>query len=216
MGSSPRVRGAGRACRHAAEHAGIIPACAGSRPCGRGASGCAWDHPRVCGEQVPPSLDVQARKGSSPRVRGAALPECSRRTCPRIIPACAGSSRRTTCSRRRLGDHPRVCGEQRRMTPAVAGCTGSSPRVRGAAGTIAQKSTSRGIIPACAGSRPRGARRRRPPRDHPRVCGEQEELYAFCRRQGGSSPRVRGAADGGGVVLVAAGIIPACAGSSGP
>ena len=54
---------------------------------------------------------------------------------------------------KKVGDHPRVCGEQ--VDERVHDCVppGSSPRVRGAACASIQDRERTGIIPACAGSR---------------------------------------------------------------
>jgi hypothetical protein len=140
----------------------------------------------------------------------------------------------TTASDRWTTDHPRVRGEQalRDLRPLRAG--GSSPRARGAARPHPRipwrvriiparargaeqparaRAPVRGIIPACAGSRPGQPRPADRPTDHPRVRGEQ-----VCGGHGhhlrlGSSPRARGA-----VLLKLRKpslrrIIPACAGS---
>ena len=71
LGSSPRVRGAGKPVGTSKNVHGIIPARAGSSfhspsPCLLG-----WDHPRACGEQNNRATHMPAQKGSSPRVRGA-------------------------------------------------------------------------------------------------------------------------------------------------
>ena len=52
LGSSPRVRGAGRHLQALGFHPGIIPACAGSRRYVLFNLCSPWDHPRVCGEQT--------------------------------------------------------------------------------------------------------------------------------------------------------------------
>ena len=90
-GSSPRVRGAGDAARGACVSAGIIPARAGSSPMRRGTRSTSTDHPRACGEQCPYLLCDCVGAGSSPRVRGAAVPAHLDRSGLRIIPARAGS-----------------------------------------------------------------------------------------------------------------------------
>ena len=137
-GSSPRVRGAeaqqrqpqGRpgACRR-----GIIPACAGSSPYpGRGITP-ALDHPRVCGEQNHAPQGHRRERGSSPRVRGAAILVEGKHYRYGIIPACAGSSGLGRRRWARVGDHPRVCGEQVDRGVQILEHAGSSPRVRGAA-----------------------------------------------------------------------------------
>ena len=50
--------------------------------------------------------------GSPPRVRGKAPPIPRPIAFARITPACAGKRCRSTRSRCRSGDHPRVCGEK--------------------------------------------------------------------------------------------------------
>ena len=72
-GSSPRVRGilASLTLRPRARR--IIPACAGNT--WRRGCRCIWsaDHPRVCGEYRPSSIERWVGMGSSPRVRGIPL-----------------------------------------------------------------------------------------------------------------------------------------------
>ncbi len=69
-----------------------------------------------------------------------------------------------------------------------------------------------GIIPACAGKRSKGLRRGWRTRDHPRVCGEEATNSWIAIKNKGSSPRVRGRANGVLTKTWANGIIPACAG----
>ena len=113
-GSSPRVRGAEVIHDAGGDRVGIIPACAGSSQRRPAWGRAPWDHPRVCGEQMPGRDLAAAEAGSSPRVRGAA-PRQDRDQRPRgIIPACAGSRTLTARTSPVTGDHPRVCGEQTR------------------------------------------------------------------------------------------------------
>ena len=131
-------------------------------------------------------------KGSSPRVRGTLFKDAGCTVGAGIIPACAGNTTVSKTSRRRSGDHPRVCGEHRDQILQNLRDLGSSPRVRG---TLLQHEGLKilaGIIPACAGNTGKHSPLVRFLRDHPRVCGEHpldiiQELFAL-----GSSPRVRG------------------------
>ena len=70
----------------------------------------------------------------------------------RIIPARAGSSRTPPGRSRARADHPRACGEQRRVYDLHPLTEGSSPRVRGAEQVKAFVVPSARIIPARAGS----------------------------------------------------------------
>ena len=111
-GPSPRVRGAGEAEGDAAHADGTIPAGAGSSS----ASSPLWpspgDHPRGCGEQSRPPVQVAWFAGPSPRVRGAGRRASARAAARGTIPAGAGSRRRPNGCGGGCGDHPRGCGEQ--------------------------------------------------------------------------------------------------------
>ncbi len=152
-GPSPRARGAGRQ-RGAREFGGgTIPACAGSRtPQMRGRSS-RRDHPRVRGEQLRSGDDTGTHTGPSPRARGAdGVPTWSV-IVTRTIPACAGSSGVAGYTGFPRRDHPRVRGEQARMSASVVAELGPSPRARGADHRQHQLQAPGGTIPACAGSR---------------------------------------------------------------
>ena len=201
-------------CDRGSVVSGIIPACAGSSSSTAASAAPTGDHPRVCGEQAMAPETIKPNPGSSPRVRGAEYIECGEWSVNGIIPACAGSRLRGFRRISRRWDHPRVCGEQLRPKSNILTTAGSSPRVRGAVAYETGAVGIFGIIPACAGS----SRRRHPERgnewDHPRVCGEQLFLFACAFALWGSSPRVRGADLDDLVLVMGAGIIPACAGSS--
>ena len=69
----------------------------------------------------------------------------------RLIPACAGKTRRDMTFRACARAHPRVCGENSPDTVIVPWVVGSSPRVRGKQPTLARDDAMAGLIPACAG-----------------------------------------------------------------
>ena len=71
-----------------------------------------------------------------------------------------------------------------------------------------------GIIPACAGSTRRPARRTGARRDHPRLRGEHSRTRRSASPSSGSSPLARGALGGERQNRPVLGIIPACAGST--
>ena len=161
--------------------------------------------------RIRPTLTIV--NGSSPRVRGTVLMMVRRSVSLRFIPTCAGNS---CCSRSSVclvTVHPRVCGEQLRISRVDHQTGGSSPRVRGTdAMPIAPRNT-RGFIPACAGNSCQNSNLATDPPVHPRVCGEQRNHLVQQAAQCGSSPRVRGTASRllGGKTRRR--FIPACAGN---
>ena len=116
--------------------AGIIPADAGSTSIPALVTKARKDHPRGCGEHVTPLLSVSVRSGSSPRMRGAPSVRCrcSRRS--GIIPADAGSTTPQTRVEDFNKDHPRGCGEHAVIEENTLFMPGSSPRMRGALGSL--------------------------------------------------------------------------------
>ena len=154
--------------------------------------------------------------GSSPRVRGAGRWDIVVSASHGIIPACAGSRSKWTRFANHARDHPRVCGEQRKPHRSASPIEGSSPRVRGAGQASSPLPNRHRIIPACAGSRGGERLANGAFRDHPRVCGEQEQSGVGPLLAQGSSPRVRGAGRPPTRSAARHGIIPACAGSRYP
>ena len=131
----------------------------------------------------------------------------------RFIPACAGNSGFTQCSRPRPAVHPRVCGEQ--VVVAVPGprYAGSSPRVRGTDQVRGLRLQQRRFIPACAGNSSVAVRPTAVVPVHPRVCGEQINSLFSDSMDCGSSPRVRGTGAGVFATQRPRRFIPACAGN---
>ena len=150
-GSPPRVRGkvfAFFVCRVA--H-GITPACAGKSRNDRNGLWIWQDHPRVCGEKRCSLSRSPFPRGSPPRVRGKVFliePAFIRN---RITPACAGKSSMDTRNRGTVRDHPRVCGEKRKVAAVCGVPAGSPPRVRGKGKAAETGEMGEGITPACAG-----------------------------------------------------------------
>ena len=131
-----------------------------------------------------------------------------------IIPADAGSTSLKDSEAEKPEDHPRGCGEHR-FRPAGRGrAGGSSPRMRGALGDVAQQLLRTGIIPADAGSTTAWAKWSCPGQDHPRGCGEHGDVVVKMRPLPGSSPRMRGALGLDEKLDTLKGIIPADAGST--
>ena len=114
----------------------------------------------------------------------------------RIIPADAGSTKKSDCTFGIGKDHPRGCGEHLRIASLVSSINGSSPRMRGARLRNARHASGKGIIPADAGSTCRPIQGQDPCQDHPRGCGEHGESELWVPIILGSSPRMRGARSG--------------------
>ena len=194
-GSSPHTRGAQRLAGAGDRVFRIIPAYAGSTPVYTLAVVGVRDHPRIRGEHDRGRPAGAGRAGSSPHTRGAPGSTRISGSRMRIIPAYAGSTPEAPSKCPAPGDHPRIRGEHPRST-----C--GHPR-------------RRGIIPAYAGSTLPGSTRRAARSDHPRIRGEHERRQPAREAGAGSSPHTRGARPGVSLCLLAFGIIPAYAGSTG-
>ena len=111
---------------------------------------------------------------------------------PRLIPACAGKTRRRNPDPANHKAHPRVCGENITIIGDATSTPGSSPRVRGKLRSLDPHIELGRLIPACAGKTPRPPARRPNGQAHPRVCGENCDDGTPLYEDYGSSPRVRG------------------------
>ena len=109
-------------------------------------------------------------------------------------------------------DHPRMCGEKYPFNFHLVVLQGSPPHVRGKVGILDRVTSEVGITPACAGKSCR--KRRGKPRtwDHPRMCGEKDEIQKELNKHLGSPPHVRGKAAAEPFFSLNDGITPACAG----
>ncbi len=68
-----------------------------------------------------------------------------------VTPACAGKSEKQVPFLPPYQDHPRVCGEKKKLSPNFTVYEGSPPRVRGKARGAGVGYMVCGITPACAG-----------------------------------------------------------------
>ena len=109
-----------------------------------------------------------------------------------VTPAYAGKSSASCASWGPERDHPRVCGEKGRRAEESVPRKGSPPRVRGKVNCFWKIIRSKRITPACAGKRRGGGATFRCRWDHPRVCGEKQNLKKSRLTNSGSPPRVRG------------------------
>ena len=171
---------------------GITPAYAGKRCRGQCSSSPSRDHPRVCGEKVQLLPDLCFHKGSPPRMRGKVIPASALAFSSGITPAYAGKSGTRSLPAGRQGDHPRVCGEKVLVAGVSYTGTGSPPRMRGKASRSCWYIFRVGITPAYAGKSIDTRVIFADYWDHPRVCGEKEQMNAEGASIEGSPPRMRG------------------------
>ena len=191
-GSPPRVRGKHTFFTSSTENRRITPACAGKTHAAQCHVVKCSDHPRVCGENSPMRKSGFSRVGSPPRVRGKRAFKHELVCRERITPACAGKTLTSLLAPAHFTDHPRVCGENLSSGLIFSLAFGSPPRVRGKLALYHRFDAVSRITPACAGKTPAGLAGIRNATDHPRVCGENQEISRLLPLLFGSPPRVRG------------------------
>ena len=152
VGSSPHTRGAPAGAGDDRPRRGIIPAYAGSTPTKPRPLDFPRDHPRIRGEHDLVHTDGILKPGSSPHTRGAPYKLMKLDFSRGIIPAYAGSTRRSGISSCSPRDHPRIRGEHTERGRHLRGFLGSSPHTRGAPHSIPTERGRHRIIPAYAGS----------------------------------------------------------------
>ena len=175
-GSPPRVRGKLHNKDIMKQLSRITPACAGKTGREHGNSKAVADHPRVCGENRASMQRILPWLGSPPRVRGKLLVTSYLGLDVRITPACAGKTQDNHDMRTLWADHPRVCGENPAARASVPCSGGSPPRVRGKHRALYLPINYARITPACAGKTTASPAQICPTPDHPRVCGENQEI----------------------------------------
>ena len=91
-----------------------------------------------------------------------------------------------------LGSTPAVCGEKYRGSSRCGQLAGSPPRMRGKGPCGMRQKRDAGITPAYAGKSPKDLRLAGGTWDHPRVCGEKDDVEIGGDFSVGSPPRMRG------------------------
>ena len=168
----------------------------------------------MCGEYIKSALSAPFTAGSPPRVRGIHGLYLAGATAAGITPACAGNTQGGRQALPFYGDHPRVCGEYPFPPFDLRLLRGSPPRVRGIPTGACPSPRPPGITPACAGNTYQLQLLLGHARDHPRVCGEYDEIKKFFDVSEGSPPRVRGIHYCIIFFTPQLGITPACAGNT--
>ena len=142
----------------------------------------------------------------------------SRRFCSltvaRITPAYAGKSLCRSCRYALAQDHPRLCGEKLCSCRWQSWRMGSPPPMRGKVSGSTQQQRRRRITPAYAGKSVFISKISTFFEDHPRLCGEKQNLESISWSTAGSPPPMRGKGRFCMMRLTQCGITPAYAGKS--
>ena len=213
-GSSPRARGTHRCSSDTNRKGRVIPACAGNTSGEGSGPPVPPGHPRVRGEHFGGGVRAARTAGSSPRARGTQHQADAERVHRRVIPACAGNTRRGRNQPPHGSGHPRVRGEHAIPVTSRVARVGSSPRARGTLPAGSAGSRALRVIPACAGNTavPRVSPCAWP--GHPRVRGEHLKCSMSTAQRIGSSPRARGTRVRRRPGRPRRRVIPACAGNT--
>ena len=91
-----------------------------------------------------------------------------------------------------LQDHPRGCGENAETESGCSAMIGSPPRMRGKPPVIADALPTLRITPADAGKTTFMPVANHCNKDHPRGCGENDDIQPEFPNVAGSPPRMRG------------------------
>ena len=208
------MRGKGGNCVFVGGISGITPAYAGKSRAFIKQIQNVWDHPRLCGEKYRVHAIPPKSAGSPPPMRGKGKQSLNYVDVERITPAYAGKSDFFTLHRRRVKDHPRLCGEKSCGGQCGVFPIGSPPPMRGKVKSTYNSPNSNRITPAYAGKRLFYQPQFYQNWDHPRLCGEKPEpLFDFCSDRG-SPPPMRGKVATAAPILLGSGITPAYAGKS--
>ena len=114
-GSSPHARGKLYPCVCRVPRGRLIPACAGKtnhlpQPRKRPRA-----HPRMRGENNSKAVFTAFTEGSSPHARGKLAAWIRDNESKRLIPACAGKTRKQPALKPQEGAHPRMRGENQNL-----------------------------------------------------------------------------------------------------
>ena len=131
FGTSPRMRGKHGRSRAQPRRSRNIPAYAGKTSEKRIILTGCWEHPRVCGENLPFATGAKPFPGTSPRMRGKRGENPHGGGRKRNIPAYAGKTPWKANKPSRRSEHPRVCRENPGFGDGRERHGGTSPRMRG-------------------------------------------------------------------------------------
>ena len=149
-------------------------------------------HPRSRGEHPSASTSRSRQRGSSPLARGTRRCHSQGATKPRLIPARAGNTLKSSSEALSAAAHPRSRGEHRVGAGAYEARIGSSPLARGTLNVCHSAKRLARLIPARAGNTVSTQRGKSDRPAHPRSRGEHTAITAIIGSPSGSSPLARG------------------------
>ena len=129
--------------------------------------------------------------GTPPRARGRPGPSGAGTGPGGNTPACAGTTGSGGCASPGRTEHPRVRGDDTRVTIAAPAPVGTPPRARGRLETVQHPQQRARNTPACAGTTPPRASPTASGAEHPRVRGDDGRISGRSHPAPGT-PRVRG------------------------
>ncbi len=192
IGTPPRQRGGRAVAVLDVIEDRNTPASAGTTRTDLRAPPLAPEHPRVGGEDGGGPFQIHAQRGTPPRRRGGPPQRGQLLRLHRNTPASAGRTVRGAVTAMMFSEHPRVGGEDFRISLGDQWADGTPPRRRGGRHPLASESGSSRNTPASAGRTPsRPARPWRAP-ERPRVGGEDAAPGLRASRMFGTPPRRRG------------------------
>ena len=147
-------------------------------------------------------------------MRGKALSTSASCSAMRITPAYAGKSELEPKRRKSPKDHPRLCGEKLIRKRLTIMSLGSPPPMRGKAGYNSRHYDQYRITPAYAGKSLYLKIITGGDEDHPRLCGEKQDMLHALNNLSGSPPPMRGKGKDYQLGDKVSGITPAYAGKS--
>ena len=150
-GSSPLTRGKPITSQEALDAIRLIPAHAGKTAQDVIRLSRHTAHPRSRGENAPGIASVNCRQGSSPLTRGKPTRLMAGAAPPRLIPAHAGKTSKSSASGSAPQAHPRSRGENQVAGDVILTVHGSSPLTRGKRRSGTRTPRLTGLIPAHAG-----------------------------------------------------------------
>ncbi len=166
------------------------------------------------GDNVIPLYPDNGCRGSPPHARGQ---PCRSNVCEswsRFTPACAGTTKQPCSTWSPSSVHPRMRGDNPRISPWCIRSHGSPPHARGQLAYRSHPGTARRFTPACAGTTASYSAGVQVSAVHPRMRGDNQLAPCVLLMAYGSPPHARGQLHVHSTELRRRRFTPACAGTT--